>query len=121
MFYKNYQTRNKYRAVKTEYKGGVFDSKKEAQFAMWLDTQVKKKKIKDYKKQVKIDLFGQNGTRICYYKADFEVLHNDDVREIIDVKSKITATPYFRLKWKLLEDKYKLEIKKGLIKLTQQF
>lgn len=121
MYYKNFQTRNKYKAVKTAYKGGKFDSKKEARYAMYLDQLIKNKEILSYETQKRYDLYGENGTRICYYKADFVVHHKDGTREIIDVKSKITETPYFRLKWKLLQDKYKTEIKSGAVKLTLQY
>lgn len=122
IYYKNFQTRNKYKAVKTEYRGGSFDSKKEAQFAMWLDQELKDKRIKGYNKQVRYDLRGENKTNICFYKADFVVIHNDDTTEIIDVKSKMTASlPVFRIKWKLLQDKYKTQIKRGMVKLTLQY
>jgi hypothetical protein len=121
-YYKNFQTKNKHKNIKTEYKGGAFDSKKEAQFCMWLDQEVKAKRIKIYDKQVRFDLYGENKTKICFYKADFVVMHNDGMTEIIDVKSAWTAKlPVFRMKWKLLEDKYKEEIKRGLIKLTLQY
>lgn len=120
-YFKNFQTKNKYRSIRTEYKGGIFDSKKEAQFAMWLDSELKAKKIKSYQKQVKYELFGVNGNKICTYKADFVVTHNDGLIEIIDVKSKITQTALFRIKWKLLQDKYKYEISRGEIVLTLQF
>jgi len=121
-FYKNFQTKNKYKAIKTEYKHGMFDSQKEAQFAMWLDSELKAGRIKSYDRQVRYDLYGENKSRICYYKADFVVLKNDDTVEIIDVKSSMTASlPIFRMKWKMLQDKYKKEIKKGTIKMILQY
>jgi hypothetical protein len=121
MYYKNYQTRNKYKNVKSFYKGNKYDSKKEVQFAWWLDSELKAKRIKNWDRQVKYEMFGENGNKICTYKADFTIEHNDGTIEIMDVKSKITETPYFRLKFKLLEDKYKYEIKRGEIKLTIQY
>jgi len=121
-YFKDFQTKNKYKAVKTQYKGGAFDSKKEAQFCMWLDQELKNKRIGGYSKQVRFDLCGENKTRICFYKADFVVVHNDGTTEIIDVKSAMTASlPVFRIKWKLLQDKYKSDIKKGTVKLTLQY
>lgn len=103
------------------YKNEKYDSKKEVQYAMWLDSELRLKNIKSWEKQKRYDLYGENETRICFYKADFVVTHNDGTTEIIDVKSKITETPYFRLKFKLLADKYKNEIKRGEVKLTIQY
>jgi hypothetical protein len=121
MYYKNYQTKNKYKAKKTMFNGMKYDSKKEAEYAMWLTSEMKAGRIKDWQKQVRFDLYGENKSRICYYKADFVIDYEDGTKEIVDVKSKITETPYFRLKWKLLEDKYKYEIKRGEVKLTIQY
>lgn len=120
-YFKNFQTKNKYSAVKTIMLGKKFDSKKEANYALWLESERKAGRIKSWETQKRIDLFGENGTRVCYYKADFEVIHNDGTIEIIDVKSKITETSTFRLKWKLLQDKYKNEVSRGEMKLTIQY
>lgn len=120
-YYKNFQTKNKYSAVKTIMFGKKFDSKKEARYSIYLEAEKQKGNIKSWDTQKRIDLYGENGNRVCYYKADFEVIHNDGTIEIIDVKSKATVTSTFRLKWKLLEDKYKTEIKNGTVKLTIQY
>lgn len=124
MYSKTWQTRgsgNKYKAVKQNYGGYIFDSKKEARKAWELDQLVKSKQIKSYQKQVKEELFGQNGTRVCNYFCDFLIIHNDDTKEYLEIKSKITATAIFRLKFKLLEDKYKDQIKQSLVKLTIEY
>ena len=123
MYFKDFQTRslNKYKAVKSSYKGLTYDSKREVSKAMELDHLVRSKKIKSWSKQEKIELFGENGNKICTYKIDFTIEHNDGTKEYLEVKSKATATPVWRIKWKLLEDKYKDEIKNGSIRLTVEY
>lgn len=103
------------------FNGMKYDSKKEAGYAMFLTNEKKRGKIKSWVSHKKFDLYGVNGSKICSYIADFEVLHNDGTIEIIDVKSKATVTSLFRIKWKLLEDTYKNEIKRGEVKLTIQY
>lgn len=120
-YFKNYQTKNKYSAVKTMYNGMKYDSKKEAGYAMYLTSEKKKGNIKSFESHKRYDLNGENKTKVCSYIADFVIIHNDGTIEIMDVKSKATATPIFRLKWKLLNDKYKYEIKRGEFKLTVQY
>jgi hypothetical protein len=121
MYYKNFQTKNKYSAIKTEYKGGKYDSKKEAQYAMYLDSELRQKKIKAWEAHKRIDLYGKNGSKICSYIADFIITHNDDTIEILDTKCKATETPVFKIKWKMLEDLYLYEVKLGKVKLTIQY
>lgn len=110
--------KNKYGAVKTEYKGGQYDSKKEGRKAFELDLLVRAREIRSWDAHKKIELFGENGTKVCSYYIDFVVTHNDSTIEYIEIKSPITMTSTWRLKWKLMEDKYQDEIRKGLIKLT---
>ena len=123
MYFKDFQTRslNKYKAVKSSYKGSTYDSKREVSKAMELDHLVRSKKIKSWSKQEKIELFGENGNKICTYKIDFTIEHFDGTKEFLEVKSKATATPVWRIKFKLLEDKYKNEIKNGSIRLTVEY
>lgn len=107
-YFKTWQTGpTKYRNVKKNYNGFLFDSQKEANKAAELDMLVKSKAIKGYEKQVKEALMGQNGTKVCHYYCDFLLLHNDGTKEFLEIKSKVTATPIWKLKWKLLQDKYK--------------
>lgn len=98
---------NKYHAVRQEYNGYTYASRREATKAWELDQLKKNWKIKDWKRQVKIPLYGENKTHICDYRVDFLVTHNGGIMEFIEVKSPITATPAWKMKWKLLEDKYK--------------
>lgn len=114
MYYKTQQVR-KYRNIKQTYNGYSYDSKKEANKAFELDCLLKAKEIKSWTRQDTIELHGENGSTICKYKPDFTIYHNDGTIEILEIKSKITMTPTWRLKWRLLEDKMK---GKENIKLT---
>ncbi|SRR5258708_3157057 len=91
---------NKYGNVKQN----GYDSKKESAYAQELELRKRMGEIKDFEGQVKIELFGENGTRVCNYFIDFVVTHNDGTLEYIEVKG--FETPVWRLKWKLFEDKY---------------
>ena len=121
MYYKNYQTRvklnakakNKYGACRT----AGFDSKKEYRRFLELELLEKAGEVSNIEKQVTFNFYGKNGNKICSYKADFVYLEKDGTKVIEDVKAPITCTPVFRLKWKLLEDMFCDEIKKGDIKL----
>jgi len=102
-----YQKRqNKYNSKKTSTGFGLFDSKKEAAYGSDLELLKKAKEIKDYKRQVRYDLYGKNGSRICYMKVDFEVELPDGDIEVHEVKSNITMTPEWNIKRKLFEDNY---------------
>ena len=119
-YLKTFQT-NKYHAKRTTYDGSMFDSKREASKAWELDQLLKAKEIKGWSKQHKIELYGLNGGKICTYKIDFAVETNDGTLELIEIKSKATATPYWRLKWKLLEDNYKEKIQNGEVKIIVEY
>ena len=106
MYFTRGQSRNKYGAIHQTYNGYNYASKREATKAWELDMLVKAGEIKSWERQVKVELYGQNGSHICDYKVDFLVTHLDGLLEFIEVKSPITATPEWRIKWKLLEDKY---------------
>lgn len=107
MYYHKFNSKLKFGNVPSEYRGGRFQSKKEQRKAIELDLLKKAGEIKDWKKQVKEELRGENGTLICSYYCDFVIEHNDGTTEFLEIKSPITITPVFRVKWKLLLDKYK--------------
>lgn len=111
-FYQVEKRNNKYGAIKTEYNGRTFDSKKEAGYAEALDFC---RKAKDPKDRV-VDIEYQppfkcvvNGKKICTYKADFRVKYADGREEVVDVKGKKTAV--YSLKKKLVEALFDVEIK----------
>ena len=106
--------RNKYHNKKTEYKGIVFDSKKERDYYMVLEYYQKNGRIKELKRQVGYELipsFRINGksVRKTQYIADFTYISTkDDKLHVIDVKG--VKTDVYRLKKKLFEYKYGIEI-----------
>tara|TARA_Y100000401_G_scaffold116933_1_gene124018 strand:+ start:2056 stop:2373 length:318 start_codon:yes stop_codon:yes gene_type:complete len=94
--------RNKYRAVKTEVDGIMFDSKREAARYMVLVLLERQKKISNLELQPKFDCI-VNEKKICSYRADFRYFTaNGCVVE--DVKGVKTAV--YRLKKKLVEALY---------------
>lgn len=122
-FYKTWQTKggNKYNAVKKTVNGLQYDSQKEANKSVELDWLKKSKEIKDWTRQVKEELRGENGTLIGKYYCDFLITHNDGTLEYLEIKSKATATAIWKYKWKMLQDKYKDKMKTGEVKLTVEY
>lgn len=102
----------KYNNKKTLYKGTLFDSKKEADYAATLDllkrASNKKECVLSYEMQVPFQVI-LNEKKICKYFADFRVHYADGRLEIVDVKGMKTAI--YRLKKKLVEAQYEVEIK----------
>jgi len=91
-------------SVKQTYKSRSYRSKAEVKYAMYLDQRLKDKEIKSWEYEKKIELFGENGTRICNYAIDFVITHLDGLIEFVEVKG--YETGIWRLKWKLFKDKY---------------
>ena len=101
--------RHKYGAHKTVVDGIKFDSKREAEFYLYLKLLKRAKEIKNFKLQPRYRLldgftkFGKRHRPIDYV-ADFEVIHNDGTIETVDVKGHETAV--FKIKRKMFEKKY---------------
>ncbi|MEW6234731.1 MAG: DUF1064 domain-containing protein [Candidatus Omnitrophota bacterium] len=96
---------NKYRAVRTEYGGRRYDSKKEAAFAAKLDLLLRAGEIKFWIPQVSMPVGANNSTR---YVADFLVGYPDGGFRLIDVKGK--DTPMSRQKRKTIRENYGIEV-----------
>jgi hypothetical protein len=98
--------KNKYHAIRTEYRGEIYDSKAEARYAAQLDLQ---RKAIDLRYRViaverqPLFLLQERPNKITY-RADFEVTYADDHVEIVDVKG--VLTPVFKLKQKIFKKKY---------------
>ena len=100
---------NKYRAIKTEYGGNKFHSKKEANYCKTLELLKNAKgtqKVLKYELQPRFDIV-VNNVKIAFYKADFKVFYSDRI-EIIDVKG--IKTPVYKLKKRLVEAIFKISI-----------
>jgi hypothetical protein len=97
---------NKYHAIKTEYKGITYDSKKEAQYAAQLD--LLRHAIKPSERVVKVERQPsfelQSAPDRIVYRADFRAWYGDGRIEVVDTKG--AMTPVFRLKLKLMKQRY---------------
>lgn len=103
---------NKYKNKKIVYNGVKFDSKKEYAYYIKLKLLEESNKIQDLKRQVKYELqpsykFKGKTIRAINYIADFEYIENG-VKHIIDTKG--FRTEIYKLKKKMFEYKYNLEI-----------
>ena len=95
-------SRQKYGNVPMEYKGNIYDSTAEGTYAMWLDSEQRKGRIKGWQRQVHFPLIVQ-GKRIAEVIYDFEVEYESH-KEIHEVKGYPTET--FKLKEKLFRALY---------------
>ena len=107
----NWWTKPKYGNTKIETTDGKFDSKLE--YYRWCELKLlqKAKKITDLKRQVKFVLIDKSkyGREISYM-ADFTYLQGDKLI-VEDTKSDATKTPLYRLKKRLMAERYGIEIK----------
>ena len=100
MYTKKYQNRNKYKAVKQNFNGRTYHSKKEADYAAELEWRLKAGEISEYIPQHPLRLY-VNEKKICNYFIDFKVVYPDGSIELVEVKG--FETDVWRLKWKLTE------------------
>ena len=101
---------SKYRNVKTEVNGIVFDSKKEARRYQDLLYLQRAGKITNLELQPVFRAMVE-GVKICDYRADFRYTDVESGKSVTeDVKSIATKTPVFNLKKRLIEALYKIEI-----------
>ncbi len=104
--------KNKFRNIKTVIDGITFDSKKESARYLQLKTMQNGGLIKELKTHVPFELI-VNGVLICRYTPDFTYYEKDADSLLIveDVKSKITKTPQYNLKKRLMKAIHGIEIK----------
>lgn len=103
---------SKYKNKKIVYNGIKFDSKKEYAYYIKLKLLEDSNKIQDLKRQVKYELqpsykFKDKTIRAINYIADFEYIQ-DGVKHIVDTKG--FRTEVYKLKKKIFEYKYNIEI-----------
>ena len=94
---------NKYGNKKTMYRKCLYDSKREAEYAMELDSDLYDGKIQGWTRQQKLSL-DVHGKHICNAIVDFKVIHDDHSIEYVEVKG--FATDVWKLKRKLIEALY---------------
>lgn len=101
----------KYGNTKVVIGDECFDSKLEYHRFMQLKILEKAKLIKSLKRQVRYVLIdkSKHGQEIAYI-ADFEYIENGK-KVVEDTKSEATKTPLYRLKKRLLAERYGIEIK----------
>lgn len=100
----------KYNASPKQYKGSIYHSTKEADYAEYLDMMKKAanpaQRVVKWERQVKVELTA-HGKHICNWFPDFRVWFADGHDEWHEVKSYITAKePTFRIKQKLFLAQY---------------
>ena len=91
--------RAKYNNIPSSYNGILFRSILERNYAMWLDSEKRKDKIKKWRYEaVKFKLHAKGGGLITTYTPDFEITFPDGHIEFHETKGK--ETEVWRLKWK---------------------
>lgn len=107
------KTTTKYHSRKTRVGDKVFDSKKEADRYVELTLMERAKAIQDLKTQVSFPLIPKSRWgREIRYVADF-TYYVDGKLVVEDTKSSITKTPLYRLKKRLFEERYQIELKES--------
>lgn len=107
---------NKYHNTKCEYKGMTFDSKKERDYYINLETMQKIGEISELNRQVEFVLIetfkvGRKNYRQTKYIADFTYKDKEGKYHVVDVKSQATRKDkVYQLKKKLMAWKYGIEI-----------
>ena len=92
---------------KRMYKGILYDSKLEREYAEQLDLSLKGGSIQSWTRQHKFPI-AVNGTHIKNYFIDFAILHNDGHTEYVELKG--MWTPLGRLTWKLFLALYESDL-----------
>ena len=92
---------NKYGAEKVVWKGEIYDSIKERNYALWLESERQAGRILWWRRQEPIQIT-VNDQKICKLIVDFLVGFPDGHQEYHEIKSRATKTDVFRLKYKLL-------------------
>jgi len=104
---RNPGAKSKYRSVKTECDGIIFDSKREAAYYADLMLQIKAGTVKSVERQVNFSL-DVNGVHVCTYRLDFLVTMADGTMRYVEVKG--YKTPAYKIKRKLVEALYAIKV-----------
>lgn len=80
----------KYKAMKTEYAGEIYDSFSEAYYAYLLDGMLEEGKILSVQQQVAYRMDNHYGRNTLRYVADFVVIGASGKEYVIDIKGRLT-------------------------------
>lgn len=97
------QRSGKFNAHKTTYNGHTYHSAREAEYAEELDWRIKAGELREWRRQVPIEL-RVNGKLICTYTIDFVEIDREGKEMWTEVKGFDTVD--WRIKWKLFEALY---------------
>lgn len=103
---------SKYRNVKTQRFGQVFDSKKEAERYLELRSQLERGETKNLRRQVKYP-FVLNTVKVATYIADYvyEDRWGNEIVEDVKGMKKGAAYQTFKIKQRLMLALYNIEVK----------
>lgn len=103
---------NKMHAIKTKVDGHTFDSRLEARRYGYLKMLERAGEIKNLQLQVPYELIPKSeGQRATRYVADFVYETRNGEKVVEDVKSPISRTPVYKLKKRLMKERYGIIIK----------
>ncbi len=100
--------RHKFGAVATVNDGIRFDSKLEAKYYSILKLKQHEGSVLFFLRQVPLHIHGSEKAANIKYVCDFQVFYTDGRVEFIDIKG--METPDFKMKKKLVEANYPIEI-----------
>lgn len=100
---------HKFNAISTVNDGVRFDSKLEARYYDLLKLKKHEGSVLFFLRQVPFHIHGENQSAGVRYVCDFQVFYADGSVEFIDIKG--METPDFKMKKKLVEASYPVEIK----------
>lgn len=100
--------KSKYKNKATQCDGFTFDSIVERDYYVHLKAQQKNNSVAMFLRQVPFHIVC-NDESVCKYVCDFQVFYTDGLVEFVDVKG--VETDIFKIKKKLVEAQYPLEIK----------
>jgi hypothetical protein len=103
--------KNKFNARKTEFKGVIYDSKKEASVAAILHSNLENGIVLGVERQI-LFKFPLNCKRQPKMIVDFKVTNKDGSVKYWEVKGgRATMTPVYKLKKKMLEHFFGIDLK----------
>lgn len=97
--FKYTRKKGRFHNVSQMYNGQRYDSKLEAKYAQDLDWRIDAGEVKEWDRQVKLELT-MHGHKLCRYYIDFKVTMADDSIQYVEVKG--YPTMLWKLKWDIL-------------------